>query len=282
LEQPKFLIERLFSLWLRFQPLNGIAMKYIKHLRASASIASVCLLASWLYAPAHAAPIGPTLHKDVEFELKPSTPDDELIAVAEAADINIVADATDLPTQSSLVETPWHGKLPWKLWNLVKEITAGRMMAWDPQPDDKTFLFWKQPSTETLRAALQQPQVVTSITSQADDLSIRRRLSEYLRDRHGWDGAKPNFAVSVPLSQLPEDLQREMIAAAQKAPALLPTGFLQAITNKDSWQTARLKLVMPKNRSRQPIDAQYPQLVLSFSQGGSTVGTVLTELKPRQ
>ena len=230
--------------------------------------------------PAQASEIGPTLRQRVDFELKASTPDDELVAVADAADVNIIADATDLPTQSTLVETPWPGKQPWALWNLVKEITSRRMMAWYPMADDKTFLFWNQPDLAALRKALQEKDVVTTIAPQRDDLTIRRELISLLRDQYGWDGITPNFAVSIPFSRLPINLSRDMVAATQQPQATTqPRGFLQTAISDDFWQKARLKLIMPGRKTN--ATTQFPQLVLSYQQGPSSIDRVLVELKPQ-
>lgn len=193
------------------------------------------------------------MHRPVTFKVQPASVDDYLIELAQAADVNIIADATHLPTQAA----PLTGKASDALGNMVPAIAYDQRLSWW-RYNSQTFLFWPELSGQELIALAQQikdrkeamlPDVIPTAAQQAgvnqagqannqgqppgarsnflvhqqayltrldEDREMDKLLTDYLQQTYGWDGKAPGPPVQIKVKDLPPPLFAKMLPYIQR------------------------------------------------------------------
>ena len=158
--------------------------------------------------------------------VKDATPDEFLLAVARAGDVNLIADTT-----------PQAGTepAPAPITRQVDSVAEGFL--YDAAKTeglrykyfgDRTFLFWRPPQDAAAvaqhivdeMAAAQR--AVPPLTSK----QVQNLWYEYFTREHGWDG-KQDAVINVQVADLPAPLRERTLAAARKELMALMTGPYQ-------------------------------------------------------
>ncbi len=207
------------------------------------------------------------------FELRSSTPDDEILAVARAADTNLFMDATEVPEISSQVQTQWPGKHDWSLETLLSEITSGRRLAWEIQNTDRALLLGAEPNLEDLRQKMLQGTGIKAAVPKLNEAAFNARLIDYLRREQGWKGTEADWSKTIPITDLPADLRQEVLARTQQA-ALSALGVERVSMLRDeTWKQARLSI-----GSQKAVGGPDTVLLLSMPTPLGAITSVLSEL----
>ncbi len=213
------------------------------------------------------------LRETVTFELRESTTDDELIAVARAADVNLIADATSFPKTAQVTPSRWPGSTKWAVSLLMEDIAAGRNLAWNLSGNN-TLRVAARPDVASLRSKIAGGETVRLAHRALDDKAFGAALVAYLRDTQKWD-ATIDFVKDIPLSGLPQSLRREFVAMAQNQ--VLNNPIFGFAARKEEladapWQAARFGIVADARRGE--------LLTLGTTLNGTTMAHILGPLRP--
>lgn len=217
---------------------------------------ALCLGLSWVAwsAGAYAIPIVPdtVTNQEITRPLNTATPDDYLIDMARATNVNVLADATYFPVPSSVVPYPamsgsvagmkgeyrehWNANLINVMGDFVAQEKLSTLRA-----SDRTFLFWSEPdpialvqaqlpltrAAENARfakaVAAQQAAGVPDeeiIDAEASDSEIKRVLLDYLKRKRGWTWSETRqnekLDIPIPLDELTPDLRALVLLRVQR------------------------------------------------------------------
>ncbi len=241
-----------------------------------AAVVVVCSVAA-LPAQEPAQPAPEIRARIFPFELHPSTPDDELLEVARAADVNLFVDTTAVPEVASQVQTQWPGKHDWSLETLLSDISSGRRLAWDIQNTDQALLLSAEPNLEDLRQKMLRGPGIDVATPKLDEAAFNARLIDYLRREQGWKGNQVDWNKTIPIADLPPDLREEVLARTQQA-ALRGLGVDRVSMMRDeTWKQARLSI-----GSQKAVGGPDTVLLLSTPTPLGPITSVLSELPQRK
>ena len=194
---------------------------------------------------------------------QPST-SEYLLAIARAADANLLADATDFAPQSPPLSGQWQhfstnsdGK-QWSgpMYHLLLTLGYERSLTLRQFPT-RTFLMWSEPEMAALgrAAAAALPQLQIERVGGGDawngfpDSPLRRAVASYFVDTLHWDGRTP---LEVPLDQLPAKLQLPIRALYLRPESILPnTAETLEWYRDDFWKTTVLH-IPSAGEGRQP------------------------------
>lgn len=160
--------------------------------------------------------IDESLRQKVQVDLNRASTDDHLLALARAAKVNVIADATDFDTEAPEADVQWnqYRKFP-SLLSFLLDFSDQRGLTWS-RHDVKTFLFWQPPSLESLKQRIVAGEDVRPPGVAVDAGQLHLSWQKYLQEAHGWDGQRPHFALKVRVADLPSPLREQTIAAIQK------------------------------------------------------------------
>ncbi len=187
--------------------------------------------------------------------LEAATPTETLLALAKAADINLLADVDDAQTPISSREA---GDKARTLFAELNSLSRARNWSWQ-RVSDQTFLLWKQPDTVALarqimadEAAANAPTIagapnavtaapaVGEVTSEPINVALTRYFATPAARN---DADNPASWRAVPLLELPPALRERIIESARGA----QRGGLQfaaagAVVSDEFWKTAVLQV----------------------------------------
>jgi hypothetical protein len=90
-----------------------------------------------------------TMRQKVTIDAEATTSDDALLAMARAAKVNVIADATEFKNNATTpLDFPAY-KQSGALGSYLLEMSDARNLSWT-RPDAKTFLVWKRPDIDAL------------------------------------------------------------------------------------------------------------------------------------
>ncbi len=92
--------------------------------------------------------------QQLHFELKAATPDDEMLEIARAANVNLFMDATEVIEKPSLATTRAPEHTDWQLEHLISNLTVARRLAWRFDPENRAFWVSAEPDIKQLRQQL--------------------------------------------------------------------------------------------------------------------------------
>ena len=194
----------------------------------------------------HAVPIqadNVTLRK-LALPLNTASADDYLIDMAKQGNINILADATDLPAQAKVTPYPAtigglrkdEAEWDFTLFKVMGDFAAYHELSF-LRPGERTFLFWHKPDAGQLlqaQMALQQASdrvlfaeadvAVRNMGAPADDnipgalkkSESNRVLFDYLQQAHGWTTKSIRDDQEVDIRVLLSDLRPDLRALVSR------------------------------------------------------------------
>jgi hypothetical protein len=215
---------------------------------------------------------GGPLQSPVQLELRNDGPDDQLIKLARAAKINLIADATDEPGATLTVSTK-QSLLSW-----LHDIAYANRLSWQ-RNGGNTVVLWQAPDVVPLarriveeslaqRAQLEaqiqpilheklDPELVARLDAEPAKwpLAMRRhdlyrivitdKLRTFLQEKHGWDGQSQDFQLQLQDEQIPAAL-REQILLNLRLRQIRPENHHSQWLGEDVWQQARLMVEQSK------------------------------------
>lgn len=224
---------------------------------------------------AHAQDQGGPLLSPVELELQKARADDQLIKLAQAAKINVMADATDWPDDGKVAGRVGDGTLTVSkkqtLIEWLQDIGYANRLTWER--NGNTVVLWPEPDIVPLtrrvvdeavtqlpqieaeiKPALQgalDPEVVARLNAEPGawlkaiqrhglyDIVLSNSLLALLQEKHGWDGRNQGFQLQLKDAQIPADLRTQIILSRRLAQAR-PQTDRYAWLRDETWQNVRL------------------------------------------
>ena len=201
------------------------------------------------------------------FPLQQNSTDDYLIAMADAAEVNVLADATRFPDSSPPIQGEWKNNFSsaangqWKicLLSFFQEFSSERSLTWARDTDaQRTFLVWSAPDEPELakigrEIMVRRPRrtVTPEVRSKKDNAEkeMDLLLVNFYKEQYKWDGTSQEVAPDLKLSQLPPEL-RAKVTALILDQVYHPTMADQGFWYEDVfWQHATLQI-----RKQFPLD----------------------------
>ncbi|MBV9868657.1 MAG: hypothetical protein JO316_25150 [Abitibacteriaceae bacterium] len=188
--------------------------------------------------------------KDVHLQVQAATTDDYILALAQAADANIIADSSAFPTTDPLITSDEQEVFIKLLLDFAQErhLTA---LTYDPQ----TMLLWHEPDVVALaKAAIDEDSLEARVVHNAsqqtpDTFAMDRALTTYFQRTYGWNGRAPGFSKDIKLADLPPELRSPIIAAtASQIFGSRSLGHWESWLTDEFWQQARLWVSPPQER----------------------------------
>ena len=220
-----------------------------------------------------------------------ATPGESLLALAKAANINVLADVSDAesPAPEKATETK-----PRTLYAALKELSAAQKWGWR-RVSDQTFLLWKQSDTVALARQIMATEAVANAADVAKPVAatpgdaepLNVALTRYFATPAARnDPNNPADWREVPLAELPPALRERIIASVSGA----GRGGLQfaasgAVLGDAFWQDAVLKIrelaePAPRPRAGEPQTApvliKYVFVAGRFERDGKPATTMLS------
>lgn len=215
--------------------------------------------------------------------LTAASPSENLVALAKAAGINVLADVDDagVPTPASAEQKPAEPAKEQTLFKALKELTNAQSWTWRRVAPD-TVLLWKQPDFVALAQEIRGAQSAPTAPNFAADAPgaaanlpaeplniepLNVALTRYFATPAAHDD--PNNPASwreVPLLELPPELRDRVIASVRDQGSDLQFAASSAVLSDQWWQSAVLKireLNVPKPRSTQTHDKRTAAEVLA-------------------
>ena len=162
--------------------------------------------------------------------LKQNSTNDYLIAMADAADVNILADATRFPASVPPLQGEWknnfssaaNGQWSISLLSFFQEFSSERGLTWARDTDAQhTFLVWSAPGEAEL-ASIGRELMARRPRRIAHPDRIRKKddaekemdllLANFYKEQYQWDGSSSEVAPDLKLSQLPSELRAKITA----------------------------------------------------------------------
>lgn len=177
--------------------------------------------------------------------------DDYLLEIARTGDINVLADVTDVPTETlSLPISGQHRLSGLNFYNLIKgrNLTMVRIA-------ENTFLYWPSPDAKQLAQEILARKAATPRQDPPplDAEQTNALLKDYFHRVHGWDGNWENVDIQVPVADLPPELRAHVDAEiygreiTRMAYPRFATGTQHSgVLDPQSpfWKTARLSIAL--------------------------------------
>lgn len=155
----------------------------------------------------------------------PAPLNDYLITLADAADVNIIADATSFGANETIASYPGgivaiagaqNPRLAdrWQATrlNLLADVTDQATLSW-LRYDRQTFLFWKEADPLALASLLIEAKAKELASLKVTPLSTKE-VHELLRAAFmgaGWDGKSADVAISLKIEDLPIELRNHVL-----------------------------------------------------------------------
>ena len=231
------------------------------------------------------APWNKASFRDVSIPLAQPSTGDYLLAIARAADANLLADATDFPEKQPPLSGEWKhftSTSDGKTWKgkaneLLLILLHERKLTLRQLPTE-TFLLWSEPDMASLgeQVAAVMPRVRIAspfqqlVVNPLIEERIRRAVATHLKETK-WDGKSD---ITVSLAQLPLEVQNDIGALSRKLETLVPTAEqTQCWFRDDFWRSAVFHIVPPQ--AADPEHIQITGLANASSGNPSTWSRVL-------
>lgn len=182
--------------------------------------------------------------RKVAVSVKGATPDEYLVSLARAADVNIIADATTpseaapdaAVPEAAAVESPPNIPLIALLFDFSNEQRVHLRRA-----DERTFLFWRplRDPVKTANQIVAEHQAAMRALPQWTGKEISNAWFEYFKQQHGWTGER-DATINVKIADLPSPLREGSLAAAQ-AKLLGIHAPSYEVFLPETWRNARLQ-----------------------------------------
>ena len=210
----------------------------------------------------------PPLTQQVNLRLENARASEQLLAIAQASELNIFADATHFSTTSPPVSLEAENSA--RDW--ILETASVERLSWR-QTGERTFLFWKEPDVPSVAKSLvaelktSQPELAllgTPEDKKSESLRIinngwNRRieqeaglvLADHLQEQRGWDGQSP-LQAEFKLSELPPETAAKLLGIAQSNLDRLTEGKQRRLIqdtdwfSDESWRSARVLYSKPR------------------------------------
>lgn len=183
--------------------------------------------------------------------VKDATPDEFLVAVARAGDVNIIADATmpegAAPIAGSITRDIKGGAVSAFLSDLA-ETENVRFKYFG----DRTFLVWRPPhdSTGVAQQIVDEFMAARRALPPLSSAQVLQSWDGYFREKHLWDGGH-EATIEVKIADLPSPLRERALVQAQEA--LMPLFLAQPdFFVPEAWQKAHLVVGSTVERNGQP------------------------------
>lgn len=164
-------------------------------------VAGLCICST----PALRADPGDVWRKPVAMEVRNLNTDDYLIALGRAADIDIIADVTQ-PLDD---EPPLTVRQKGVVAGMVNKVVGTREVMASPF-DERTLLWWPTPNLAAIARQIRAQQQTTNTIAPLTPTEAAQRWEEYFRQTHNWNGDWQNVNITVPVDDLPADLQAQV------------------------------------------------------------------------
>ena len=141
-----------------------------------------------------------------------ATPDEYLISLARAADVNIVADVT--PQVNAIAEPPEASPPNISLEGLLFDF-AGQQKMHSKRLGERTFLFWRPPqdSAAVANQIVAEHLAADNALPRLTGNEISNLWFEYFK-QHGWNGER-DVTIDMKIADLPEPLRSGAVVVAQ-------------------------------------------------------------------
>lgn len=251
------------------------------------------LLLSGLCLPAYGdgLPVTPPSHdpsievqrQHIQFNDRAAATDDYMIALARAANVNIIADATNIPTDPppAPAEFPVERENPMLGTHVFFDLVVGRKLTL-VNFDDTTMLFWPPPDRAGIARQIRARRAAAPRHDRAplDDARTNAMLQDYFRRVHKWDGNWETVDISVPLDDLPPELKAHVEAEIYRTEVSTGASDTPGGTYEPGsafWQKIRFIVAPRRRRARDPLSPHLttPQ---TWVRGGSTPGLIFGRL----
>lgn len=152
---------------------------------------------------AHAEP-GDIWRKPVTMDVRDLNTDDYLIELGRAANIDIIADVTQPLEDEPLLTVRQKAVVA----GMVNQLVGTREMMASPF-DERTLLCWPTPDRAAIARQLRAQQAAPAIAP-LNPTEAARRWEDYFRQKQNWDGNWQDVNITVPVDDLPADLQAQV------------------------------------------------------------------------
>lgn len=179
------------------------------------------------------------LEQRVELKSQQEAPlDDYLIRLAQGADVNFIADATQFPPDAKVQPYPASAAAiagvqgvhqeRWRrtLLNLIADVAAEHHLSHLRQ-GERTFLFWSEPDVRELGRLIAQENASLPALTVAGYKETERQLSDYLQRLHNWNPDAPQPDLKLRFADLPPELRASLssVVRAEVSHAFEDRGF---------------------------------------------------------
>jgi hypothetical protein len=212
--------------------------------------------------PKEVAPTQPTadnaalntaFDKVIELNVEDVSTDDFLIRMANAADVNVIADVTDLDLDDETVQAAGakanEGKLSSSgrtfLITMVNNLSRKKKLTWLAY-DERTLLFWRKPNITKIAQLLANGQDIKQIGERPDRTEFKQSFQDYLLESYFKEGARAALPKAIPIKDLPASLRINVIATAQGyklKPELLALN--KVWVNELAWKHGTIRAIDP-------------------------------------
>lgn len=194
------------------------------------------------------------LQRTIDLPVQQVAAHDYLVQLARAADLNFIADATNIAPDAPTVSQETPARLTQLMfYNLVKPQNI-RMVRFD----QKTVLFWPAPDLVQLARLVLAEEDAASKAKPAvaplKEAELNALLKDYFQRAHGWNGDWETANVEVQLDKLPPELRarvqnelRSQVANSAFSPDV-EKWFSDAF-----WSTARLTINQHRRLAGGPL-----------------------------
>lgn len=174
------------------------------------------------------------VRRQVEIKTGAVPLDEYLVTMARAADVNIIADATQIPAASKVEKSTDQ-----VLGGAIESFTRAHQMR-ARRFGERTFLFWKNPEIDKVALAHRIMKRYRDERAALPPLphGIEAAWTKYFREAHGWGGDWETADLNVPLAQLPPELRARVHVEVQDHLFAMSGGSL--LFQDEVWQRGRL------------------------------------------
>lgn len=224
------------------------------------------------------------LLRPVEVAAASQLTDDQLLSLAGAAGVNILIDASQMPSQAAA--SPARSGT---LYGALNALATERKTTW-LKNGENLFLCWSEPDIDALArkvaAEILKPVPAETPLAQVAPVapaeigaketpSLSAQLSAYFASPATWEGGVAGRWKDTPLAILPAPLREEVVAAARQS-IVGPQGLASSAVwfSDEFWNRARLRVQPLKTTSldaeRKPVTKTTQWLFLGGEFSGPT------------
>ena len=217
----------------------------LRHYLVGAIVSGLFCWPLMAVAQANDYPVDALMRTPVLVDVKAASPDEHLLAIARAADVNFFADATEMPVPVTKSDE----KSDYILWGTLLQFVDKHGLRVQ-RFGERNFLLWPTPNTDITEVARQisaerMLQRAQNPASKMDKESRETLLAQYLRGK-GWDGNWEKVDITVKWAELPDNVRSVIEWEVQD---LIEAVYDSKKFDENTWQKARLRLL---NTAKKP------------------------------